>query len=43
MFRFVRTIDGEVEVAGLLGRERGKFDVELGNMGTGDFLVEVLG
>ena len=43
MFRFVRTIDGEVEVARLLGGERGKFDVELSNMGTGDFLIETLG
>lgn len=43
MFRFVRTIDGEVKVAGLLGGERGEFDVELSNMGTGDFLVEAFG
>lgn len=43
MFRFVRTIDREIEVAGLLGSERGEFDVELSDMGTGDFLIETLG
>lgn len=38
----VRTVDGETEVVGLLGREGGELDVELGAVGSGDLLVERL-
>lgn len=38
----VRAVDGETEVVGLLGREGGELDVELGAVGSGDLLVERL-
>ena len=39
----VRTLDGETEVVGLLGGELGELDVELGQVGSGNLLVEGLG
>ena len=43
MVRLVRTVDRKTEVVGLCLGESGELDVELGKMGTGDFLVEFLG
>ena len=41
--RLVRAIDRDIEVFGLGLGESGQLDVELGEMGTGDLLVELLG
>ena len=41
--RLVRTIDRDIKVFGLGLGESGQLDVELGKMGTGNFLVELLG
>lgn len=43
MVGLVRTLDGETEVVGLLGRHFGELDVELGQVGSGNLLVERLG
>jgi hypothetical protein len=42
-YGLVRSLDGDVQVLGLGGREDGQLDVELGEMGAGDLLVELLG
>jgi len=39
----VGTVDGNIQVAGLFLGEDGQLDVELGQMGTSDFLIELLG
>lgn len=39
----VRTVLGETEVVGLLGRHLGELDAELTEMGSGNLLVEGLG
>ena len=41
--RLVRAIDRDIEVLGLGLGESGQLHVELGKMGTGNFLVELLG
>lgn len=43
MLWLVGTVDGDVKVRGLLLGQSGELDVELSEMGAGDFLVELLG
>ena len=43
MVWLVRTVYGETEVVGLLGGHLGELDVELGQVGSGNLLVEGLG
>lgn len=42
-YRLVGTIDRDVKVLGLSFSEGGELDVELSDMGTGNFLIQLLG